>query len=286
MRIRTVKPEFWSNEKLSECSEFAHLLACALLNYADDEGYFNANPKLIAGSLFPLREPSVSIHGALSELSNQDFLRLCRGLDGRTYGHICSFERHQKINRPSPSRIKHLCNFSEHSVNPHGTLNDPSLPEQGSGNREQGSGNRDLSCPSEEGSGEISGKPKQKELPELRRRIICCIQKTVRAGSRDKSEDVAWKKVKDREDLAEEIELLEKFYAVPKAESCDQTWKRKVGVVQLMNQWVEQLELADAYFSVKASVGIGGRRELTEAEKAEDRKAEEEFLKRLREQKG
>lgn len=60
-RIRTIKPEFWTDEDMAEVSEPACLLAIGLLNYADDEGYFNANPKLIKAAVFPIREPSVPI---------------------------------------------------------------------------------------------------------------------------------------------------------------------------------------------------------------------------------
>ena len=60
-RIRTIKPEFWTDEDMAELSEPACLLAIGLLNYADDEGYFNANPKLIKAAVFPIREPSVPI---------------------------------------------------------------------------------------------------------------------------------------------------------------------------------------------------------------------------------
>ncbi|STW12989.1 primosomal protein I [Klebsiella pneumoniae subsp. rhinoscleromatis] len=62
-RIRTIKPEFWTDEDMAEVSEPACLLAIGLLNYADDEGYFNANPKLIKAAVFPIREPSVPISG-------------------------------------------------------------------------------------------------------------------------------------------------------------------------------------------------------------------------------
>ncbi len=41
-RIRTIKPEFWSDEKLATVSEATLLVAIGLLNLADDEGYFNA----------------------------------------------------------------------------------------------------------------------------------------------------------------------------------------------------------------------------------------------------
>lgn len=139
MRIRTVKPEFWSNEKLSDVSESAHMFAAALLNYCDDEGFFNANQKLIKAALYPIRDPSVSIHGMITELSNIGYLRIGKGVDGRTYGHIIGFTEHQRINRPSSSKIKHLADFTDQSVSAQCVTTDNSLAEQGSGNREQGS---------------------------------------------------------------------------------------------------------------------------------------------------
>jgi hypothetical protein len=158
-RIRTIKPEFWTDERLSELPEAVHMLAAALLNYADDEGFFNANPALVKAACFPLREPSVSIHGGLTELSNIGYLQLFDGIDGRKYGWIVSFSKHQKINRPSPSRIRGLVRFSEDSVNAHGGLSESSLPEQGSG---RGTGNREQGTRSgreAEGEGESEGKP-------------------------------------------------------------------------------------------------------------------------------
>lgn len=156
-RIRTIKPEFWTDEKLSALPESVHMLAAALLNYADDEGYFNANATLVKAACCPLREPSVSIHGALSDLSVIDYLRLGEGTDGRCYGWVVGFKKHQRVNRPSPSRIKGLvCSwkvratfdgkihggFSEPSVSPHGAISEPSVTEQGTGNRElNGTGN-------------------------------------------------------------------------------------------------------------------------------------------------
>jgi hypothetical protein len=54
-RIRTIKPEFWRHEDLSALPEATHMLAAQLLNYADDYGYFNANPALIKAEVSPLR---------------------------------------------------------------------------------------------------------------------------------------------------------------------------------------------------------------------------------------
>jgi DNA-directed RNA polymerase specialized sigma54-like protein len=36
------------------------MLAAALLNHADDEGFFNANARLVKAQCVPLREDSVS----------------------------------------------------------------------------------------------------------------------------------------------------------------------------------------------------------------------------------
>lgn len=125
-RIRTIKPEFWKDEDLSELPELTHLFAAALLNYSDDEGYFNANPKLIKAELFPLREPSLSIHGMLNELSNIGYLTLFSSSDGKFYGLVNNFTTHQKINRPTKSKIaaitKDCAVLTELSVSPHGRL--------------------------------------------------------------------------------------------------------------------------------------------------------------------
>lgn len=107
-RIRTIKPEFWKHEELSALSESAHMLAAALLNYADDDGYFNANPRLVQAECFPLRELSSSVPVLLQELSRIGYLRLGLGSDGKTYGHILSFRNHQVISHYKESKISKM----------------------------------------------------------------------------------------------------------------------------------------------------------------------------------
>ncbi|WP_447726835.1 DnaT-like ssDNA-binding domain-containing protein [Enterobacter asburiae] len=108
-RIRTIKPEFWTDEDMSEVSEAACLLAIGLLNYADDEGYFNANPKLIKATVFPIREQSGSIPVLMQELSSVGYISLFSGQDGKIYGLVNNFAKHQVINKSKTSIIKHLC---------------------------------------------------------------------------------------------------------------------------------------------------------------------------------
>lgn len=139
MRIRTVKPEFWQDEDLAEISETARLVAIGLLNMADDEGFFNANEKLVSSLLFPLTEPSVSIHECLNQLVRSGYLKLHPCKKGKkVYGQVVNFLKHQKVNRPSPSKIKDLIQFNDGSLNDHGGITVGK--EQGTGNREQGTG--------------------------------------------------------------------------------------------------------------------------------------------------
>lgn len=129
-RIRTIKPEFWKHEVLSELPEPTHMLAAALLNHADDEGYFNANPGLVKAECFPLRESSVSIQDSLSALSNVGFIELGIGADGKRYGRVVKFDEHQRVNRPTPSKIKSIGVSWESSVSTHAQLSEHSPLER------------------------------------------------------------------------------------------------------------------------------------------------------------
>ena len=108
-RIRTIKPEFWRDELLAGVSPEAALLAIGLLNHCDDEGYFNANPKLVESDVFPLRTLSITTTVLLRELSGIGYIEVFSGTDGKTYGKVANFEKHQVINKKTPSKIKDLC---------------------------------------------------------------------------------------------------------------------------------------------------------------------------------
>lgn len=130
-RIRTIKPTFWTDEDMAEISEAACLLAIGLLNYADDEGYFNANPKLIKAAVFPIRETSGSIPVLLQELSNCGYISLFSAQDGKRYGLINNFTKHQVVNKKTPSKIKELNLLPENYGSDTGGL---PLGKEGKGN--------------------------------------------------------------------------------------------------------------------------------------------------------
>lgn len=108
MRIRTIKPAFWKNETLSGLAKADRLLAVALLNYADDEGYFQAHESLVRGECFPFDEDSAEIRRGLAELSRIGFLALGTASDGQRIGRIVTFLEHQKIDKPSKSKFSAL----------------------------------------------------------------------------------------------------------------------------------------------------------------------------------
>lgn len=144
MRIRTIKPEFWQSEDLAEISDRAKLLAIGLLNMADDEGYLKAHPAIIKSQLFPFNTGSLNIHGMLTELSNVGYISLLTGSDGKNYVLVNNFTKHQKVNRPSPSKIKASVEFIDNSLNTQGAITIGK--EQGTGKgKEQGKGKEEAS---------------------------------------------------------------------------------------------------------------------------------------------
>ena len=141
MRIRTIKPEFWLHEGLCALPEFTRLLAIALLNWADDEGYFMANPAILRGSLFPFLDDSKKIPRGLQELSSVGWIDIGKDSQGRDVGRIRNFAKHQRVDKPRASEIKASSAFQEASKNVLGGLQDDSREEWNGMEQGKGSGN-------------------------------------------------------------------------------------------------------------------------------------------------
>jgi hypothetical protein len=108
MRIRTIKPEFWTHPVMSRQSDAAKLLAIGLLNYADDEGFFYADARMVRAALRPLDEDSTNTRRALEQLFGIGFLSVREHPSHGPIGHILSFLEHQRIDRANPSVIRGL----------------------------------------------------------------------------------------------------------------------------------------------------------------------------------
>ena len=102
-RIRTIKPEFWSDEKVVECSVNARLLFIGLWNFADDAGRQEDAPRQIKMKVFPGDDVTADqIDGMLQELSRNGLL-IRYIVDGKRYLQIKGW-RHQLINKPQKPR--------------------------------------------------------------------------------------------------------------------------------------------------------------------------------------
>lgn len=121
-RIRSLKPEFGHHDKLSALPAEVHLFAALLLPYADDYGYFPANPKLVHAACCPLRELLMSVPEILGKLRDIGYIELMTGEDGREYGKVTNFLTHQRVAHPTPSRIQPIISSTDKFVNPHDTF--------------------------------------------------------------------------------------------------------------------------------------------------------------------
>lgn len=97
-RIRTVKPEFWTNEQVMECSTTARLLFIGMWNFCDDGGNHPASAKTLKAEIFPADDISAErVQGLLDELIDNDLL-LPYESAGKKYLHVTGWH-HQKIEK-------------------------------------------------------------------------------------------------------------------------------------------------------------------------------------------
>ena len=163
MRIRTVKPEFWSHPILSAQDPVIRLGAIGLLNLADDGGYFMATPALVRSALFPLDECSTNARRVLATLSSVGYIETRSHPTHGDVGMVVNFNKHQRIDRPSPSKIKDYFD----SANVRRTLDDHSLLYQGSGDQ----GSRDQGNEGAGGVGDSALPPQSPPAPRSKRFI-------------------------------------------------------------------------------------------------------------------
>lgn len=104
-RIRTVKPEFWSDEKLKNVPLQARLAFIGLWTYSDDYGVVKGNPVLLKSFIFPYDDNirQNQFNEWLDALVNARMLQPFI-FNGESLYYIRSFRNHQKVDRPSLTR--------------------------------------------------------------------------------------------------------------------------------------------------------------------------------------
>ncbi len=101
-RIRTIKPEFWTDEKIVELSPWARLLFLGLLNFADDDGRMVYSPKRIKMQIFPADPADMS---ALFGELRREKLVIVYAVENTEYLAIMNFTKHQKTDKRTASKL-------------------------------------------------------------------------------------------------------------------------------------------------------------------------------------
>jgi hypothetical protein len=120
-RARNLKPGFFSNEDLAECSFPARLCFAGLWTLADREGRLEDRPKRIKGELF--RFDSIEVEPLLVELEAHGFL-VRYEIDGDRFIQVSMFRKHQtphysekpSVIKPPPLRLHVGKKFQESAV--------------------------------------------------------------------------------------------------------------------------------------------------------------------------
>jgi len=104
-RIRTIKPEFPQSESVGKLSRDARLLFIQLWTLCDDSGRLRGNSRMLASLLYPYDEDAGTLlpHW-LDELLDAGTVRRY-SVEGETFIDIPKWLTHQKIDKPTPSKI-------------------------------------------------------------------------------------------------------------------------------------------------------------------------------------
>lgn len=161
MRIRTVKPAFWTSPDVTSLPIPTRLHFIGLWNYSDDHGRGVDDVRLIKAALWPMDDKVTTrtVESMQAELARQGVIERYE-VAGRRYFAIRSWPRHQRVDRPQPSTIP-LSARGDDSTNGPRTVADDSALARGiiiAGREGKGEGR--------EGKGIRNGEREQEHEPD------------------------------------------------------------------------------------------------------------------------
>jgi len=111
-RRRMIDPSIWSDERFCALNNRQRVLYLALISFADDEGMFLLNTKMISAYAFPVDKITISrINKDLNVIIKcgllESFTSQCQEI-----GYHPNWTKYQKINRPTPSKFHRKCSES------------------------------------------------------------------------------------------------------------------------------------------------------------------------------
>lgn len=139
MRIRTLKPEFWTHPITGRLPGEVQAIAIGLLNYADDEGFLVGEYAAIKSALRPFDDESTNVRRCVDELSRLGWVEFRNHPTHGRIGFLPTFTKHQRVDKPKPSRLKEYWKVAvddSSTTNPR-RVDDESQPDQVSGIRDQ-----------------------------------------------------------------------------------------------------------------------------------------------------
>lgn len=104
-RIRSLKPEFFRDEKVQRLPVQARLLMIGLISHADDAGRLDGDPRAIGSQVFPLDGYSATKIDAWLELICDMGMIYRYHAIGIDWIEIKGWSTHQRVNRPTESTI-------------------------------------------------------------------------------------------------------------------------------------------------------------------------------------
>ena len=198
-RIRTIKPEFWVDDVMVELPLETRLLFVGLWNFVDDEGFIEDKPKRIKMQIFPADD--VLIEDSLSALVDSGRLHAFDSDQGPIL-QVANWSRHQKINRPTPTRFTGITpKNGRDSVSTHGYVSEHS---RGKGKERKGR---------ERKGKEITPLPPSGELVRLPTPFDQVWESWPKKTEKDRSQSEYAKHVRDVPDLASLIATFGDAYA-------------------------------------------------------------------------
>ncbi len=143
-RIRSIKPEFPQSESMGNVSRDARLTFIQLWTIADDEGRLRGNSRMLASLLFPYDDDAPGlIDGWLKELEDEGCIQRYKS-GTQSYVHLCNWLIHQKIDKPSKSKIPPFDESSRILAKPLEVSSEEGIKDQGKDQGEEGKGSDQL----------------------------------------------------------------------------------------------------------------------------------------------
>jgi len=115
-----IDPDFWLDEEIGQLSRDTRLFYIALWNYSDDYGKQKYSPMRLKAEIFPY-DNDISINDIEDSVNKLQAINKVKIylVNGNSYLYLSNFNKHQKINRPTESRLPDFSDkFIEDSVSP------------------------------------------------------------------------------------------------------------------------------------------------------------------------